>query len=213
MGWFAAAAPIVGSVISGLFGRKGAKDQNEAQIASAREQMAFQERMSNTAHQREVADLRAAGLNPILSAGGSGASSPSGAQASIVNEMEPAISTALQVREFTQGLRNMKRQEQLTASQERLARMNADAASHVVEQERLLAENMRKWLDTQTEQSVNSGRNLLRMQDADLSRMEMDKELNESQYGPILRFLERFMGTGSSASQIFRNLEAPRRGR
>lgn len=71
---------VGGGILSG-FGQSSANKQN---LKIAREQMAFQERMSNTAHRREVRDLQAAGLNPLLSAG-AGASAPSGASATMGN--------------------------------------------------------------------------------------------------------------------------------
>lgn len=72
-----------GGIAGGFMQNSAQRSANDANRDLAREQMQFQERMSSTAHQREVSDLRAAGLNPVLSAGGGGSSTPSGASAVI----------------------------------------------------------------------------------------------------------------------------------
>lgn len=59
----------------------GTRFLNELEQESANKQMSFQQFMSDTSHQREVADLQAAGLNPVLSAN-AGASTPAGASSS-----------------------------------------------------------------------------------------------------------------------------------
>lgn len=90
----AAALSMGGSLIGGLIGNQGIKKQNAANAKQAKLNRDFQERMSSTSHQRAVTDLRAAGLNPILSATKGGASTPSGAQANIQNALEPMANSA-----------------------------------------------------------------------------------------------------------------------
>lgn len=115
----------LGSIGASLFNMDSTEKTNEANAKQAQMNREFQERMSNTAYQRGMSDMRAAGLNPILAYQKGGASSPSGAQAALTapriegNPVGEAVNTGLAVRRANQELINM---------QETASNINADTS-------------------------------------------------------------------------------------
>lgn len=119
----AAGISAAGSLGTGLFNMQSTAANNEKQIQLAHEQMAFQERMSSTAYQRGMADMKAAGLNPILAYQKGGASSPTGAlpatQAPQLDTkiLPDAINTALAFRKNVADV-NLTTQSEMTSAED-----------------------------------------------------------------------------------------------
>lgn len=83
----------MGGILGGLLGLGGNAISSAMNMKIAQKQMDFQERMSNTAMQRSMADYRAAGLNPMFAARFGGASTPPGAAIPVNFDANSAMAT------------------------------------------------------------------------------------------------------------------------
>lgn len=141
----------LGNLAGGFIGQSGVNqtNQNQMQLAQqqmqfsaeqAQKQMDFQERMSNTQYQRAMADMRSAGLNPMLAYSQGGAGNVAGAmgsytQAQLENPNAPlsegvskAVTSAKDAAQTVAGIKLAAQQVDQSKSQTELNQDNAALA-------------------------------------------------------------------------------------
>jgi hypothetical protein len=120
---------VIGAGIGAAASLIGGNKQNSANQAMAQAQMAFQERMRATQYQTAVADIKAAGLNPMLAYSQGGAGTPQGATAQMGNPLGDAGNSAREAAMAVANYKQIQTQNVLTEHQAEKAAADTNLAN------------------------------------------------------------------------------------
>lgn len=144
--WGGIAKNAIGPAIGGITSYLGQKNANVANAEQAQKQIDFQAEQTGSSYQRGVADMKAAGLNPMLAYSQGGAASGGGAQASMGNELGAGASSALSVAQA---------QQQIQQSRAQIQNINADTEQKDQQTRNLESDNLFTLARTSSEGSRN----------------------------------------------------------
>lgn len=153
-----AGASLAGDAVSAY----GASQQNKAAAREADTNRSFQERLSNSSYQRAMADMKAAGLNPILAYKQGGASVPSGSVAPVANtlaDVDPAqaVSSAMQLRQAKEDIFQTRAQTRKIEQDRRLNFQLERKAIHDADMSKLTKERFEKTGDSLLGRNLDTG--------------------------------------------------------
>jgi hypothetical protein len=138
---------VIGAGIGAAASLFGGKSQNDANARMAQQQMDFQERMRATQYQTTVADLKAAGLNPMLAYTQGGAGTPVGATAQMGNPLGEAGTSAREAAMALANYQQLTTQNKLTQEQ-----ANQSAASaNLLDQQAITEMDRQDQIRTETQ--------------------------------------------------------------
>lgn len=196
---------FVGGLIQQNSQQQMAEDQRASEWRASNVQMDFQREMSGSAHQREIKDLKAAGLNPILSGtGGMGSTTPGGAKGSFGMGLPPPNLTEGPVAAY-QALRRNKAEVENIQTDTRKKWAEGTLNSQLFNQSQEQTELLKSQYRTQEEltRAAESQASILASQ---AKGFKLEGNIDETKYGEMMRFIDRAVKSLRGSAGAYRDI-------